>query len=398
MLKLNIRKITYELCMAMPAIFTGLYCIRDNMANKATIVLLLFSYLLLNSYYMRCGKKTKFIIFNSLIVIYIVYIGIICGISEITSSYFYGYLLTFVMMLICTEDELRENFIKYFLTRKKNFIAYVSIFFIIVAVSAIFFNGLKLGYGSKIPVLYGPFNIAHKLAYLLIVIYCGISLFDLGNKSKTIIAVKIICVVCIVNTAVRSAVLATAVLLIVDFLSIKSINKKTLVISALFIILGFMATCTDILINNPLIEKTIYAAKVGGSITNGRGRFRQIIIAYYATQTTIIEKIFGIGLSGVIEAIYSVIGVKIQAHNDYVNLLAGYGIIGVVSFVICQLRLSRACKRTISVILMQLFIFILAYYNGFALYTMLTSSLPIVVAFFEMKLIRKSNTIVEDKL
>lgn len=57
MLKLNIRKVTYELCMAMPAIFTVLYCISGNMANKAAIVLMLFAYILLNSYYMRNGKK-----------------------------------------------------------------------------------------------------------------------------------------------------------------------------------------------------------------------------------------------------------------------------------------------------------------------------------------------------
>lgn len=60
MLKLNIRKVTYELCMAMPAIFTVLYCIRDNVANKAAIVLMLFAYTLLNSHYMRMGKKKSF--------------------------------------------------------------------------------------------------------------------------------------------------------------------------------------------------------------------------------------------------------------------------------------------------------------------------------------------------
>ena len=41
----------------MPAIFTVLYCISGNMANKAAIVLMLFAYILLNSYYMRNGKK-----------------------------------------------------------------------------------------------------------------------------------------------------------------------------------------------------------------------------------------------------------------------------------------------------------------------------------------------------
>ena len=49
-----------------------------------------------------------------------------------------------------------------------------------------------------------------------------------------------------------------------------------------------------------------------------------------------------------------------------------------------------------NIILLQLFIFILAYYNGFALYIMLTASLPIVIAFFEMKQIGKSNATMKD--
>ena len=321
MLKLNIRKVTYELCMAMPAIFTVLYCIRDNVANKAAIVLMLFAYILLNSHYMRSGKKIRFFIFNFLTIIYIGYIGVKCGVSEIISSFFYGYLLTFIMMLICTEDDLREEFIRYFMMRKKRFAVHVTIFFMTVVFSIVFLNGLKVGYGSKIPVLYGPFNIAHMLAYLLMVVYCGVSLFDLENKKKTVVAIKLVCVICIICTAVRSAVLATAVLIVCDFLSIRKISKKAIILGVGFIILIFLATNTDILTNNPLIEKTLYAKEVGGSITNGREWYRQIALSYYATKTTLIEKIFGVGISGVVEAIYSVLRVRIQAHNDYVNLI-----------------------------------------------------------------------------
>lgn len=397
MLKINIRKATYELCIAMPAIFTVLYCIKESAANKVTIVLMLLAYILLNSYYMRNGKKLKFFFFNFLIVIYIGYIGIICGASEIISSFFYGYLLTFIMMLICAEDELREGFIEYFLLRKRIFKVYVAIFCLTVVFSLIFLHGLKFEFGSKIPVLYGPFNIPHMLAYILMVVYCGVSLLDMGNKKKTVVAVKLICVICIVCTAVRSAVLATAVLIVCDFLSIRKISKKAVVLSVAFIILVFLATNTDILTKNPLMEKTLYATEVGGSITNGREWYRQITLSYYATRTTLLEKIFGVGIPGVVQAIYDVLRVRIHAHNDYVNLLVGYGMVGLVLFVICQLGLSKICKSKMNIILLQLFIFILAYYNGFALYIMLTASLPIVIAFFEMKQIGKSSTAVGDE-
>lgn len=396
MLKINIRTATYELCMAMPAIFTVLYCIKGSLANKAAIVFMLLAYTLLNSYYMRHGKKLKFFIFNYLTIVYIIYIGVICGASEIISSYFYGYLLTFIMMLICVEDELREGFIEYFLSRKKIFKVYVSVFCLAVVCSVIFLDGLKIEFGSIIPLLYGPFNIPHMLAYLLMVVYCGASLFDLENKKKTVIAVKLICVICIIWTAVRSAVLATAVLIVCDFLSIRKLSKKAVILSVAFLILVFLATNTDILENNPLIVKTLYATEEGGSITNGRELYRQIALDHYATNTNLLEKIFGVGISGVVQAIYNAIGVKIQAHNDYVNLLVGYGFVGLIVFVICQLGLSKTCKSKMNIILLQLFIFILAYYNGFALYIMLTASLPIVIAFFEMKQIGKSNATMKD--
>lgn len=397
MFKINIRKTTYELCMAMPAVFTVLYCIKENAANKAAIVLMVFAYVVLNAHYMRNGKKMKFFFFNLMSIIYIVYIGFICGASEIISSFFYGYLLTFIMLLVCEEDELREGFIKYFLSGKRRFSVYTFIFFLTTVFSVVFLQGLKFEFGSKVPVLYGPFNIPHMLAYLLMVVYCGISLFDLENKKKKVVAIKLVCVVCIVCTAVRSAVLATAVLIVCDFLSIRKISKKAIILGVGFIVLVFLATNTDILTNNPLIEKTLYATEAGGSITNGREWYRQIALSYYATKTDVLEKILGVGITGVVEAIYSVIRVKIQAHNDYVNLLVGYGLVGLIAFVVCQFELSKTCKNKMNAILLQLFVFILAYYNGFALYIMLTASLPIVIAFFEVKQIGGRNTVRENK-
>lgn len=396
MLKISIRKVTYELCMAMPAIFTVLYCIKDSVANKVAIVLMLFAYTLLEFFYVKTGKKMKFVVLNFFTAFYIGYISIKCGPTEVINSNFYSYLLTYIMIWICAEDRLREDFIEYFLNAKKRFITYVVIFFMAIIFSVFFLDGLKTGYGSKIPVLYGPFSIAHMLAYLLMVIYCGVSLFDLENKIRTIKIIKFLCVVCIVWTAVRSAVLAMSVLIVCDFLSIKKISKKLLILSLSFVMLIFVATCTDLLINNPLIEKTLYASEVGGSITNGREWYREAALSYYISDTTLSEKMFGVGIPGVIDSIYRVLRVRIQAHNDYVNILVGYGFVGFALFLTSLLSLGRACKSKLNIILLQLFIFILAYYNGFALYIMLTSSLPIVIAFFEMKMSRNVKKLRED--
>lgn len=125
------------------------------------------------------------------------------------------------------------------------------------------------------------------------------------------------CVICIVCTAVRSAVLATAVLIVCDFLSIRNISKKAVILVAAFLILVFLATNTDILTKNPLIEKTLYATEVAGSITNGRELYRQIALSYYATKTDVLEKILGVGITGVVEAIYSAIRVRMYGSIPY---------------------------------------------------------------------------------
>ena len=104
---------------------------------------------------------------------------------------------------------------------------------------------------------------------------------------------------------------------------------------------------------------------------------------YYSNKIGIIGKLFGAGMPNLVKAILESVGAEIHAHNDYVNMLVGYGIVGLVAFIVSQLRLISIKKYTRQAIFLQIFIFVLAYYNGFALYTMLTSSMPIIILFFE---------------
>ena len=64
-------------------------------------------------------------------------------------------------------------------------------------------------------------------------------------------------------------------------------------------------------------------------------------------------------------------------------MLVGYGGVGLIGFVIAQFGLVDIRSKFWTAIFLQGFIFVLAYSNGFALYTMLTSSMPIIILFFE---------------
>ena len=78
----------------------------------------------------------------------------------------------------------------------------------------------------------------------------------------------------------------------------------------------------------------------------------------------------------------STIGVAIHAHNDYVNALCGYGIVGMILFVMLQLKPLKLRAPFIFCIMLEGLLFILSYYNGLAMYSVFTPVLIVVYSFF----------------
>ena len=383
MLRLSLKNIVFELMIAMPALYTLLNFFPGTIGNKIILVVLILCFVLLNQIYIRKARRWHFIITDTLLALYVVYIGLIEGPKKLIDVQFYGFVFLFIVFLLFSDDDIRSDFFQYFNSSKNRFIVYVALFAAAVIYSVIFMDGLQVKSYSPIPVLYGPYGVGHMLAYVLIVIYCGCAVYDRDLKSKLFIVLRVLCVICIFITAVRTATLAIAVIVVTEFLSIRKAGTKVIIAAISILVLVTLLVETDILINNPIIQKTLYASEVGGSVTNGREWYRDIEMDYYFNSTNLFQKLFGVGMTSVYECIDDILGVRIHAHNDYVNILVGYGLVALVMFIICQLRLSKICNSIWSKILFQVFIFILAYYNGFAMYIMLTVSFPIVMCFFE---------------
>lgn len=376
----------------MPALYTLLSLINDNINNEIIILVMINSYLILNSFFLNKRKAKEFCLFNLILFFYIVYISIIHSPKEIIDNNFYSYIFMFIMFILFSEYEIRKSFLSYFSMNKHRFIFYTYIFLICILISVVGGKGLKMTESSSIPVLYGPFEIPHILAYIVLVIYCGLSLCGLNKKSNKIYCLKGIAIIIVVFTAVRTGFLALLILLAVEYLSVKGVGKKIIIFFFIGLAFVFLIFNTDLFLNNPIVQKTIYAMKAG-SITNGRETYREVAMNYYINNCNTTEKIFGVGIKGVIDAIYSVLRVRIHAHNDYVNILVGYGVLGFIIMIYCQLKLCKISKSIWNILLFQAFVFALAYFNGFAMYIMITASFPIIICFFEVKMINKKITI-----
>lgn len=383
-MKLSFKKIVFELSLIMPMLYTLVYCFKASLANKLVILQLIFSYFLINSIYSKKRKSIKFFLLNFLLAIFLLYTYAIDSIGAIVHINFYSYVFMFIMFLISIDNETRNELFEYYNSKKKNIIFYFFIFLVIILYTCFFSNGIKWEFDSKLPILYGPFEITHILAYIFLTFYCMFAITDITSKSKFIWILKIICFAGIIFTAVRSAAIALAILMLQDFISIRSISKKMLIFLFGVLLLILLLTNTNILMNNPIVGKTIIASNTG-TITNGREIFRNVALDYYVSNTNVFEKIFGIGINKLEEVIFENIGVKIHAHNDYVNLLVGYGIVGFFLMIYLQLILGKNIKNKISKILFHLFIFVLCFYNGLAMYIQFIASFPIVICFFDEK-------------
>lgn len=351
--------------------------------NKYVIFIMILMFFYCNRYIVN-KSKAAFITFNFCVVFYILYNFVGFGFSQIISSDFYNFLLFAFMMVVVSNKGVRHRFLQFFVNHFNKYFFTLCLFWAVVVISILFQDGLKKDLTTVLPILYGPYEVPHSFGYALVAIYCALSLYQIEThaKNKILYVIRIICVVGTVWTAARSAVLAMAIVLCADFIGIKKRSTKIVIFSLACIVGLYLVSFTDVLYNNPLIQKTISATDAG-SITNGRERFATILMTYYKSNNNQFQKLFGIGMHN----LRTVMGLgkvgKIHAHNDYVNTLVGYGFVGLVVYCYFQLKIFLSNNNWLYSIMLQSLIFILAFYNGIAMYTSFTVIFIYVVLFFD---------------
>lgn len=315
--------------------------------------------------------------------VYIIVLAIInallFGYSYVFHIDCYGYMLLLSLFSIYS-NEVRLNRLKKVAFIHRNGIKLLISFYFLLLISVLFLNGARMGsvWGLSLPVLYGPYSVTHNLAYQLIIMYAAASLNFRRSKKGIYLIFMIASVLCCIWTAARSGLLALAVVILTDYFSVRKASVKTVIAAAGLFVLLYLGLFTDFLTNNPIVQKSIISAQ-GGSISNGRELFSAYVMNYYLTSTSFIQKLFGVSLYTIRSLLKVRWFVEIHAHNDFVNILVGFGIYGLIGFIYSLLKLvGHTPKR----ILFLLVLIILSWYNGLYMYVSFVPAIPVLMVFY----------------
>ena len=380
--KISLDKILFGIIFYYPAITLFLATFLPRFPNKFYLVYVVISFV----YYikkvgMRNGKKMFLLV--SLISLYILYDAWHSGISYVLHLDFYCFLGFCLTAIMTSESDMYYSFKCYLKQRKAQFLLITTIILLLIVYSIINSAGDHYNFGVVgIKILYGPYDIPHNIAYLSLLMYAFCMAYYKGVENILFAFIKLVFSVCVILTGVRSAFLALAVLGLADFYYMKNNRRKYLIVFAAFLLFCYMVFFTDILYSNPIIQKTVVAAKAG-NITNSRGTIATIILNSYINNTTWYEKIFGMGIDGVRNAMLVGLGVLAHGHNDYVNALCGYGIIGFIIYFFCQIEIGHVISNNKNEIWLEVCLFILIFSNGLAMYVVITPCIPVFVIAFE---------------
>ena len=307
--------------------------------------------------------------------------GILYGIHYIIHQDFYGYILLLLVFLVYSDRTMKEN-----LKRRisKNKIVFLNfIFTLILTLDVVCGAGLQQSneWGTSKPLLYGPYELPHSLAYQLIIMFMLTSIGYHKYKKNLFLVFMAMYAFFITWTGVRSAFLAFMVIAFYEYCSIRNPSNKAIILFGGVIVSFYVIFFTDFLTNNPILQKTIQALKQTSGITNGRTDFNSYLTYIYLNKMNILEKIFGIGIEKLRYYMSLRYTTALHAHNDVLNSLIGMGFIG---FALYFKLFIGFCKNSKHWILMFIPIFILAFTNGLYMYIAFTPAIPIFILYFDV--------------
>ncbi len=291
----------------------------------------------------------------------------------------YGFLLLLATFAVYSNEE-RLDSIKSIIEKPRNGIRLITSFYILILISIVFLDGARLGdvWGLSFRILYGPYSVTHNIAYQLIIIYAVASYNFRSTKKSIFLFAMIASVICCVWTVARSGLLAMALVIITDYFSVRKVSVKTIIAVVGVIAFMYLGLFTNVLTDNPIVQKSIISAQ-SGSISNGRELFSAYMMNYYLNSTTFVQRLFGISLYRIRSLMKIRWYVEIHTHNDFVNMLVGFGTFGLIGYVVSFFSLA---KRTPKRLLFLLILVVLAWFNGLYMYVSFVPAIPTLVVFY----------------
>lgn len=369
-------KIICNIVLLYPILNLIINCISNDRIKilNLPIIILFFIFIMLT--YVIERKMFKMIFTVLLCALTVINANSITSFFSTDNLYFCFFIM--YLIFIYKNDDFYKVSYEFFKAKEK-----VTIFTSLAVISMVIIwlflgKGLYLQDNSTLS-LRGPYSLNHSLAYTLLVMYAMCNCVRNKKNYKKILILKMIMTVMIIATAVRSAFLVLIIYLFLDFKR-TNYSKKIIVCFLVLPILTVIGIYTGVLINNPLVKKTISAAE-RGTISNGRDEMTQLGRDYYFNETTMKQKITGIGMEKLRKIYLRHFGTALHAHNDLVNILLGYGFIYLIisAYLIISFSFSNNIKHSF---LFMVSILLLAYTNGLFMYIIYVIGLPVVKIFY----------------
>lgn len=301
---------------------------------------------------------------------------VVSGFSIVFNLDFYGLLLLMASYMVYTDDGVLDEIKEKIYSYRNILLVLIGIFVVI----SFYYYKFRNGYDAE-GYIRGAFSMPHVLAYYCLIFYAMAYIIVkkanvLCNTTICWTIVKGIAIGLCLLTAVRSALLALFILMVVDFWRMKNKNLQVALPLVGIVLFLYILFFTDILTKIPVVQKTLESL-AAGSITNNRGRFAENLFNYFATVDTW-KKLLGISIAKIREIMFAYENIAIHAHNDFINILIGYGYINLALYIICLLNLGRKKIGVIGIA----FLGILMYFNGLFMYTGFVQSIPYIIVFF----------------
>lgn len=356
-LRINIKLLFQDLLIAYPVV-NILWCVAfkgDNMMLlSCTYCLLLIGLYIFR--FKKINKKT----FEILVLLLLVLPLEIERDLQMISLYV-SFIMANIMLCLYSTDNISINEYLEAFKIKRKFSNMVQVTFCIILSLYVLKYGFRAGWNTF--VLQGPYNYAHTLAYLFFFMLMIDAYYYIEDKAITSSILIAINLVGVFLTAVRSALLASIVIII--YILYKMLTKKQFmkVISylVLLVIMTFIAYKCGFF--NALLAKTKLAVN-HGSISNGRGEILSSSLNALSQGSMFINTTVGIGMTNLIKWNGVNINAPIHAHNDFGDALVCYGMLALCVYIYNLLKFSRK-----KVIWIAGTLGLLAYSNGLFVYS-----------------------------
>lgn len=373
----NYKKLITNIILFYPTLYMAIYMISDGLGRRfAQFTLLVLLYGVIRKKQIK--KKTIALLLGiGIIIIYNVFLN---GIAYIMSLDFYGWILLLLVFHFFSYN-VNVELIRTAILNERKVIVNLRLFFMLLIISIVFMEGLRVtnSWGISVPILYGPYEIPHGLSYSMVVMYALSSVMARYTNKKKYYIYMGLCFLGCVWTGARSGIMAMAILMIADYLSVRKVSIKIILLIFAAIILLFLGLFTNVLVNNPLFQKN-QNAFLRNNLTNGRDWFNSYLFQYYFINFNTIQRIFGVGVENLRNIMNLRFGSFIHAHNDLLNTLVGFGFFGLIMFAMEFWGFVKNAPKYFWVIAILM---ALIFFNGLYMYVGFSASIPIIVAYFK---------------